>query len=215
MRKATLLVLIAVIVFSCFTLVSCDRSYDEGEVLSIAKELIEKSKTLNELYYGEGIAYIDDESRKDGSYYEADYLSLSKFGIKTVDDIKNLTRSVYTVEYSNILINTKLSSVSSDNSVVSLARYYQKKNSETGENECIMVYKDAKVFLEDTVIYDYDSMKVSDVDEDIIYVTLSVTVINSENKSQTSSLTVGLIEEENGFRLDTPTYKTYIKDDYL
>jgi hypothetical protein len=78
-----------------------------------------------------------------------------------------------------------------------------------------MVYKDAKVFLEDTVIYDYDSMKVSDVDEEIIYVTLSVTVINSENKSQTSSLTVGLIEEENGFRLDTPTYKTYIKDDYL
>ena len=67
MRKATLLVLIAVIVVSCFTLSGCDRSYDEDEVLSVAKELIEKSKTLNELYYGEGIAYIDDESRKDGS----------------------------------------------------------------------------------------------------------------------------------------------------
>jgi len=214
MRKCSLLLLIAVIVFSALCFTGCDRSYNENEVLSSARELLERSKTLNEIYYGEGIAYIEDESKREGSYYQADAYSLSKYGISTLEDIKNLTRSVFTTEYSNILISTKLSSVIDDTSIASFARYYQKKSSLDGSDECIMVYKDAAVFLKDTVTYDYESMTVSDVDGEIIYVTLNVTVTNPENQTQSSTLTVGLIEEEDGFRIDTPTYKSYIKDDY-
>ena len=82
-NKAFLLTI--VVIMSLLLCVSCgnDRDYDAAEVIGAAKELIKKSEKLNDIYYGYGIQYEKNESEANGSYYPADYTSLSKFGVNT------------------------------------------------------------------------------------------------------------------------------------
>ncbi len=206
----TVVVILAVLLTSC----AINRDYVESEVIAAAEKLIRASATLEEIYYGKGIAHDQDKSSANGAYYRASAASLSLFGINTLEDLKKMTREVYTISLSDVIISTKLSSVSDEDGIQSYARYYQKYNSLDGTEECIMVYDLAEVFLKDSVIYDYTSIKVSRVKGESIFVTVGVTVINEEGKSQSSTLEVELIEEGAGFRLNSPTYKRYADDDY-
>ncbi len=209
MRVMTIIVVICLL----FSFTSCarDREYNEEEVLKAARELIKKSEKLNELYYGDGIAHTGDESTAEGYYIRADANSLAYFGVSTKDDIIRITRETFTQDYSNRLIMTKLESVKDTDDVIrSYARYYQKYSvlDET-EPECLMVYKNAKVYLVDKVEYKYDTLRVSDVEGESIFVTLDVEITDPDKRTQSSTLTVELIEEANGFRINSPTYKRY------
>lgn len=186
-----------------------NRKYDENEVITAATDLIKKSEKLNDIYYGRGIEYSKDESLANGSYYPADYASANGFGIKTVNDIKNLTLECFTKEYSALIINTKLSSVSDDDGIQGYARYYQKFNALDNSEECIMVHKDAVIYLTDTVIYDYSSLSVSRVKGEEVFVNISATVITEDGKTQTQQIEFSLLEEENGWRINSPTYAKY------
>ena len=192
-----------------------NRKYDEQEVVSAAKELILKSEVLNDIYYGEGILYEKNDSEANGYYYPADSVSLKKFGVNNIEDIKTLTKECYTVSLSNNIISTKLSSVSDEDGILSYARYYQKYDAlDKEKEECIMVYINAPVYLTDTVVYDYDSICVSGVKGEEVFVTVKVTVTTKDGKKQTQDLKVGLLEESNGWRLNSPTYAKYIDRQY-
>lgn len=213
------ILLTLVVIMSVFSIVSCNqvknREYDEKEVLAAAKALIEKSEILNELYYGKGIAYTDDMSLANGIYYPADEISVEKFGIETVEDIIALTRECFTVSLSNIIIGTKLQVVMDSSGNQSYVRYYQKYDTlDTTKPECIMVNKEAEVLLKDKVTYDYQTLSVKGAEGEVVKVTIAVTVENDAGEVQYKTLEIGLLEEADGWRIDTPTYTRYIDDSY-
>ena len=109
----------------------------------------------------------------------------------------------------DLIMRTKLSSVSDDDGIQEYSRYYQKYNALDNSEECIMVRKDALVNLTDTVIYDYSSLHVSRVKKDEVFVKISATVITDDGKTQVQEIEISLLEEESGWRINSPTYVRY------
>ena len=163
--KNKLFLLTLVVIFSLFLCISCstDREYNEEDVLSSAENLIKKSEVVNEIYYGHGIEYYKDESTANGAYYQADFLSLRRFGVENINDIKKMTTECFTENLSNSMINNTLSSIQDEDGIQTFSRYYQKYSALDNTEECIMVYKDAIVYLTDKVTYDYSTLRVSRV----------------------------------------------------
>ena len=109
----------------------------------LKRDLIKKSEALNDIYYGSGIACdINDTNNANGYYFPADILSLEKFGVTNIEDIKTLTRACFTTVQSNYMINTVLSPVKDDEgNIIQFSRYYQEYDSlDVNEEKCIMVY---------------------------------------------------------------------------
>ena len=197
------------------SLISCgekNREYDESEVKQAAEILISKSAALNQIFWGEGIGYISDSSYSVGYYYPADIFSLYNYGIETVDDLKEKTMEVFSFAYSQNIFSTVLSSLNDGDGIYAYARYYQKySDAEEKVPETIMVYSKALVLLKDEVRYNFDTMEVIGSKKETVFVTLTVDVVRGEN-TQTRALKVGLIEEEDGWRIDTPTYMSYVEN---
>ena len=214
--KIKLFLITIVVIFSLLFNIGCEknREYNEEEVLFYAEKLISQSIVLNEIYYGEGIPFTKDESLAEGYYYPASSEYLSEINVKTINDMKALTRSCYSSAMAESIIGTKLTSIMSDGGIVSYARYYQKYDSLSDEEECIMVYKEYPLYLIDEVVYHYDSLSISEVRGEVIYVSLKTTVTKEGKGSQERDLTVALIEEADGWRLDSPTYMRYVDENY-
>ena len=204
-------VLLTVIALS-LSLVSCehDREYDEQEVLTAARELIGKSYLLNEIYYGKGIPCTTDASTANGYYYEADIRYLMENDFRTLEELRAMTTAVFTEGLCNLIFTTKLSSVIDEDNVQSMSRYYQKYSDLEGkEPECIMVYTKAINLLTGDILYDYDSLRVDGVKGQYVTVALEAIVFNDKGDSQTATLKIRMLEEDEGWRLDSPTYKVY------
>ncbi len=204
------LVSLVLVIASVLSVSACNRKYDEEEVRAAAILLIPKSEILNEIYWGEGIAYIPNLQTSNGAYHEADYISLEKYGFRTIEELKNLTREVFSEAYCQNIFDSSFSSVSDEDEVRHLARYYQKFADKDGlEPEAIMVYSYFEVMLLDKVEYHLDSLVVTHSKKDKVYVSLDVTVTNPDGLSQKRKKTIELIEEADGWRIDSATYITY------
>jgi len=217
--KIKVFLLTLVVIFNIFLVTGCgekNREYDAEVVKEAALKLLPESKLLNELYYGYGIAYLDDKSEAEGRYYKSDFLSCQYYGVDTVEDIKVKTRKCYSTQYADIMINTKLSSVTDDEGApLSYVRYYQKKNVLDGSDECIMVDKEAIVLLKDKLEYDLSSVFVSHSEGEEVIVTVNVKVTNNDNKTQNKTVSFSMIEEDGEWKINSPTYVTYFdRTDY-
>lgn len=210
--------LVALVLCFC-SLISCgdeetvkNREYDKAEVEAAAKVLIENSKLLNYIYWGKGIPYVDNKNLSSGSYYPADESYLASIGVKNLDDLKKMTEKTYSDEMCKWIYSTVLSSVHSDTAVAGLARYeqvYTGKNND--EPAYIRVYTEADYWLIDEVEYN-PSVEALRSEGEIVCVLVLATVTNPEGKVMNQNLTVRLIEEEDGWRLDAPTYARYYED---
>ena len=209
------LLLITVTIVSLFTLSSCNRKYDEEEIIEVSKILLKDAEMLNLVYYGSGIEYFDDEDEK-GYYRKANVNHLEELGFSTIDELKKLTDKTFSVGYSSELYSTILSSLATDISIVSPARYYQAYDEETGAPTHIMVYSNFTPMLKDSIVYDYDSLRVEGSKKEKVYVKIDATVTKADGKSQSTTVTVALVEEDDGWRIDNPTYANYneYKDRY-
>lgn len=209
------LLLVTVTLVSLFTLSSCNRSYDEEEIIEVSKILLKDAEMLNIVYYGSGIEYFDDEDEK-GYYRKANVNHLEELGFSTIDELKTLTDKTFSKGYSSEIYSTILSSLSTDISIVSPARYYQAYDEETGAPTHIMVYSNFTPMLKDSIVYDYESLRVDGSKKEKVYVKIDATVTNADGKSQTTTVTVALVEEDDGWRIDNPTYANYneYKDRY-
>ena len=209
------LLLVTVTIVSLFTLSSCNRKYDEEEIIEVSKILLKDAEMLNIVYYGSGIEYFDDEDEK-GYYRKANVNHLEELGFSTIDELKKLTDKTFSVGYSSELYSTILSSLATDISIVSPARYYQAYDEETGAPTHIMVYSNFTPMLKDSIVYDYDSLRVEGSKKEKVYVKIDATVTKADGKSQSTTVTVALVEEDNGWRIDNPTYANYneYKDRY-
>jgi hypothetical protein len=214
-NKIISLLLISVTLVSLFTLSSCNRRYDETEVVEVTKKLLKEAEMLNFVYYGSGIRYFDDEDEK-GYYRKADPNHLEELGFSTIDELKAMTEKTFSIGYSDTLYKTILSPLTTDTSVVTPTRYYQAYDEETGAPTHIMVYSSFTLMLKDSIEYDYDSVRADRSKKEKVYVKVDATVTNSDGKSQRTTITVTLVEEDDGWRIDNPTYANYneLKDRY-
>lgn len=207
-----ILSLILVISLSLLSLVSCgDRKYDEAEVKAAARALISDSEILNEIFWGSGIPYIDDKNTSDGVYYEAYYAYHKNLGVETLEDLKTLAGKTFSEDQCSLIESTILSSVTVGDEVYSLARYYQKVSVLNDKEipECIMVNTDWDNLLIGEAVYDLDSIEVIGSEDETVYVTVNATVTYEDYTPQTRTIRVSLVEEDAGWRLDSPTYISY------
>ena len=191
-----------------------DREYDEAEVCAAAKLLIEKSKILNEIYYGAGIPYKKPikENAKIDKYMLADpdYLAeLNKnYGIKDIETLKAKTKEVYSETGSASITSAFLGNTVGINGYAGYVRYYMaKENADLGTPGGLMVNTQAKNYYENTVSveYIYDGMRVSAVKGEYLTVSLKVKTTGKDGTADTRETTVKLIEEANGYRLSGST----------
>lgn len=212
-----LFISVLVILATLLSLVSCkdnggsifNREYDEKQVRTEAENLIRESEILNEIYWGYGIPYTDDVNLSNGAYFPAEETYLENIGIKTIDDLKNKTRKVFSCEMCEWVFDSVLSSVGTGTSVY-IARYVQKFGGENlDEPEYILVNKNYRVMLADEVEYDYKSIEVVGSNGNYVTVSIECTVTTEEGLSSKNRISVDLIEEADGWRIATPTYTVY------
>jgi hypothetical protein len=189
--------------FACDGGVS-DREYDEAVVLASANELIKKSKTLNELYYGKGYEY--DKEKSNGIYCEATTESTDHFGIHSVAELKIKTLEVFSDSLSNMMFSTVLSSIV-DDEISHYARYYDTKPDSNGKVH-IMVNKNYEYYLKGSIEY-LDGIYVKDVEGEEIILAVPVILTSESGKTKQKELEVRMIEEEDGWRLSSATDAVY------
>ena len=201
--------IIAVILslITLLSLISCevDREYDEDEVITAARELVERSYSVNELLWGEGLEFGEDGV---GVYKAATSDSLKKYGIGSVEDMKNKVREVYSSSYSEKIFTSDIfTSVKIDNVIKGYARYSQKYG-ENDEPTEILVRTDYDFSLKGSYVYK-DVFEVVDVEGEIIVISATVTATSHTGNTKDISCELRLIEEESGWRLVSPSYVVY------
>ena len=205
MKKLFVLFLCAAIALNI--LVSCDRTYDEDEVKAAAQVLLENSKTVNEIFYGKGLGYDEESELTYGIYSPADEEHLAALGVSNTEGLKTLTKTVYTNELCEIIFSTRLSSVKdTDGEVKELRRYYDGK---FGDSTVIMVYTEAFVNYDNDIDYLYETLTVMGADGEYINIEVDVLLTSIYGETRTVRAEFSLLEEENGFRLDTLSFVKY------
>ena len=213
--KKTLSVLLlgALLVASVLSLASCAK-LDTTGLLEAAPDLIARSVKLNEIFFGEGIPYVEGATSV-GNYYEADPDYLREAGFRTVDQLKKQTLSVFSAEYSEIVFAANLSGFSVEGSGYTYARYTSSQpEALRDEKETILVYVGEGIqnpYLIGKCTYDYASAEITEVGRDYAELTLSVHTeypvceVYPEGFEETAPMTVRFVYE-NGWRIDSPTY---------
>jgi hypothetical protein len=205
-KKMKRFLVLLVIFATLFCTASCggekDRTYDEAVVKNSAKSLIKRSSVLNEIIWGKGILYDEDPRYQSGVYYPANLISQREYGVESFSDIIEMCEATFSVSYVEYIKKNVLTSSIEENGRI-YTRYYQ-------GDEALMVYSQYTPLLRDTVEYLYDTMEVLGSKGEIVTVKIQIKVTRGE-LSQTRELEIDLIEEETGWRIDTPTYASYIE----
>ena len=186
-------------------LVGCDRDYDEDEVKSAATELLEKSILVNEIFYGEGIPYNKSSYLTNGIYSPAKASYLSSIGVSSTEDIKSLAREVYTEGLCEIIFETKFSSIKDSEGNIKVYRRYYDYTSDGVSYIMANTEKNAVIYDND-VEYLYETLTVLGADGEYINIEVDVLLTNPVGQKRTATVELKLLEEDNGFRLDTWSY---------
>ena len=136
-----------------------------------------------------------------GAYRPADEEYLAALGISNVTGLRELTKEVYSEWWSDKIFDTKLSPVQEDGVIYSHTRYYDKKD-KSGKNY-IMVNTNADVRYDNDIEYIYDTLSVIGSEVEIIKIEIDVLLISKQGNTDIRRVECDLIEEDNGFRLDT------------
>lgn len=212
MKKTVTIVIIVLVIALLVALFAYlfprNRRYDEQEVMEAASELITAAAELNEIYYGKGIAYLENSSHNISIYREADPLSLEKYDVKTINQLKQKTLNVFSQSHAESMFESAFSGSFTQNGTSNMSRYYQKYDDKGINPVCIMVRSNYEPLMKAENVYDMSSLKVIESKGEYVYVTLSVTVIE-EDKVQEQTLRIRLIEEDGGWRISSTTFANY------
>ncbi len=199
--KSTVFVVIAALVLVSFS--SCTPKYDEEVVISEAQRLIEASLEMNKIFFGEGLPYDQSEADEilkeiEGKEYDID-ASLSRYIAVSEDspyksewELRELIREIYSEEYAKVI--EKRGFEGYDAGVY--ARYLE------DEGTLKINIKDAREGNKSVRTYDYSTLTIAKMKRGYVI----VKVLSLLDGVESDILEIKIVLEENGWRLDTPTY---------
>ena len=183
------------------SLASCGSGMSDGEIREIYRELVEASYTLNDVYYGDGLPFVNDPETMAslaGVSSRYSYMPVAKTApYQSEAEIRQATEAVFSKTLCEHLFVLAFEGMSTENEeTVVFARYIE-------QDEILTVRIDlADESLPMGRTYDFDSMTIISQNKNRITASFE-TEMNGE-KSVNVKLT--LIKEEAGWRLDSPTY---------
>lgn len=159
--------------------------------------LVEQSKVLNEIYFGDGFPPRGDAALPGNGYY---YVDGEVYGFESIEQIKEATEQVFTPEYSAILYAAAFDGVVGEDGAVSLPRYAE---GELG----LMQHMGATVYDLADRSYDFETLKLKKAGRN--RATVSVGTTDEHGNAATVELIVVRTVDAEGnaaYRLDSPTY---------
>lgn len=199
---------ILLIVTALSILTSCDRSYNEDEVVAAAKELLPKAAILNSVYYGDGI-YASANGYQNGNYYEADLLYLDKLGFDTVAELEALTMQTFSATYASSIIDYYLHPAP-DGEPYRMVRYYQVYDLDDPTVPVrIMVNSKHKPIFDDRLTYHLDTVKAVGSTRNVVNMTVEATVVSAYGNEKRMTIDFTLYEEKLGWRISSTCFANY------
>lgn len=183
------------------TFVGCARESDE-EFLTIAQTLLLKSADVNEICFGEGLAYGDEDGYVTNGYVEATKASRERYGVNTVEELKELIKSVYSVATCDYIDTVIFNPVKQDNTFASYRRYFDALDGE--ENICLMVKKNYQPLAVGDV--SYANVRIDSHSRARAKILTDVTVTDGKDTRTDLDVCFSLRFEDGAWKLDTVTY---------
>ena len=188
----------------CLPLASCaNQAPTTQEVYNDVVALIEASHAVNDVAFGQGLAVwtFDSDFAKehqlykdsDDSYYQ--YVT-DEAAFQTILQIRDAVQGVYSEAYAGALCETLFDGFALGTTIVR-PQYIE-------NNGWLMQRTDYSPIITSQRVYDYSTMRVVRP-SDRTHLTIEIQS-RLEGQEQTSSDRLTLVWEEDGWRLDTPTY---------
>lgn len=173
------------------------------EIYDEAVALIEASFTVNDALLGHGLPVyrIDSEYAKiHGLYADNDFANYEhvtpESPYRTIDDIKTAMAAVYSADYCESLYANLFDGFVSGSTFVR-AQYRE-------DAKGLYLVTDYKPLVTGQRVYDYATMKIVEPSS-LDYVNLEIESY-LPGETERLNVTISLVLEEDGWRLDTPTY---------
>ena len=208
--KKIILIAVAVLVVFSIIIAIClaprDRKYDEAEVRAAATALIKASEKLNDIYYGDGIKFLEYSENNKSLYCEADPTHLAELGFSTINELKKMTKEVFSEAHAEGMFSGTFSGTGTSQ----MSRYYQEYDDNRVDPKplYIMVHREYDALMKGDMTYNFDTLTITGSKREYVNATIDVTV-TLDGKTQTHTLNIRLIEEEAGWRLASTTFANY------
>ena len=198
MRRLALILTLCLVLVPILTACGGGDPVTAEEVFPAARELIEQSVKVNTILLGDGPRV---DSLAFGEYYYAAEDWEEEYKIHSVEDILNLTASVYTTAVYNVLYD---SVITKDG--VEPPDYQNRGKPATG----LLVYTERQGWYKNTVHeYLFDTMTLTAATANAATVTLMVRITPEGYTPQEREISLNLLRTEVGWRCDKLTYVAY------
>lgn len=217
MKKILSTTLAALLVLLALPLVGCAK-IDTTGLFEEAPALIERSALVNAIFYGDGIPY-DESGEPLGVFYPADEGWLAAHNLKTTEDLRTLTASVFSQPYAEIILSSGIAGFPSDVGYVYPRYASSQPENLRDENETILVSTNNEFLLNPIgkSTYDYDTLTLVARERAYAVLSLSVTTttllpederVPGEDNTVTTTVTMEIkfVKEGNAWKIDSPTY---------
>ena len=208
MKNIVKILCLAISVLLCALFVmSCGVDYTDEDIIKEAKALVEKSVPINVIYFGEGLPISAQDSEAAEKFAKENGFSLENIQFlpvneespyKKIEDIKKATEKVYSKAYCEYLFSMAFEGYSTEDGTAAVYAKYLEDESGT---------LTVRIDLADNPLpkrtYDFASCEVISKKDDKAMIKLDSYLdgVKEENK-----VTFTIVKEEDGWRLDTPTY---------
>ncbi len=186
-KRIIAIILLAVL---CLTFIGCQINQNSKKAISaktILNTLVYESYELNVIFYGEGLQYHEPE----GDELYAQVLSSEKY--KTKSQLEEATAEIFSSDYTKSIINTAfIGDQGGISGTVNFARYIE-------SYECLTArvdYKPIKI-----AEYDFSTTVITKISSKFIQGKIMTT-----NFDKNEYVEITLINEKNGWRIDSATY---------
>lgn len=204
MKKVLSFLLFLTFLLLSFT--SCSEpEVKEDELFPVVETLVEESKILNVIIFGEGIPTLAS-GKTVGYYRECNMLILKDWGFESERDIRAAIGRIYTRSMASFMEERAFSSLTAGGAVAG-ARYYE------DEDGILMAKSNADVFMKGEVSYDYSSLRIKSQHRSIVSLEMEATVLSASGDKQVRTIRLEVEKRGDTWKLNSPTYLVY--DEYL
>lgn len=195
-RFFAIFVSIILIALMAVSMVGCGGP-EEAEAKAIVKDLVERSFELNDIYFGKkGLAYRDSGNPAD---LYLPVLETEKYYSKK--KLEEATREVYCKDYADSLIQLSLTGIQSPINVDSVKSRF----AYVYDDDWLYINKDYEYPLEYFTEYDFSTIEITYTSGSFIETTISGKRMTDKGYENVT-VTLELVNEDNGWRLNNPTY---------